>query len=45
MEDGVTLRADVFKPNVAGRYPVILCAGPYAKGLRFRMASAAPGAA
>lgn len=36
MEDGVTLRADIFRPNDDGRYPVILCAGPYGKGLAFQ---------
>ncbi len=36
MDDGVTLRADVFRPAAAGRYPVILSAGPYAKGLSFQ---------
>ncbi len=35
MDDGVTLRADVFRPDDDGRYPVILCAGPYGKGLHF----------
>ena len=33
MEDGVVLRADVFRPAGAGKYPVILSYGPYAKGL------------
>jgi uncharacterized protein len=36
MEDGVVLRADVFYPVAAGRYPVILSYGPYAKGLAFQ---------
>jgi predicted acyl esterase len=36
MEDGVTLRADVFRPTESGRYPVILSYGPYAKGLAFQ---------
>ena len=35
MDDGVTLRADVFRPDDDGRHPVILCAGPYGKGLHF----------
>jgi predicted acyl esterase len=35
MPDGVVLRADVFRPEVPGRYPVILSMGPYAKGLAF----------
>jgi len=35
MDDGLTLRADVFRPIEDGRYPVILTYGPYAKGLHF----------
>ena len=35
MEDGIVLRADVFRPLAAGTYPVILSYGPYAKGLAF----------
>ncbi|HEV7801047.1 MAG TPA: CocE/NonD family hydrolase [Burkholderiales bacterium] len=34
-DDGVVLRADVFRPIGDGRYPVILSYGPYAKGLHF----------
>jgi uncharacterized protein len=36
MDDGLVLRADVFRPIAAGRYPVILSYGPYAKGLAFQ---------
>ena len=36
MDDGVVLRADVFRPIPAGRYPVILTYGPYGKGLAFQ---------
>ena len=36
MDDGVVLRADVFRPVAAGRYPAILSYGPYAKGLAFQ---------
>ena len=36
MDDGVVLRADVFRPMDKGRYPVILSYGPYAKGLAFQ---------
>ena len=36
MDDGIVLRADVFRPLVAGRYPVILSYGPYGKGLAFQ---------
>jgi len=35
-DDGVILRADVFRPIGDGKYPVILSYGPYAKGLDFR---------
>jgi predicted acyl esterase len=36
MDDGLVLRADVFRPPRDGRYPVILTYGPYAKGLAFQ---------
>jgi uncharacterized protein len=36
MDDGVTLRADVFRPDGPGQHPVILTYGPYAKGLAFQ---------
>jgi uncharacterized protein len=36
MEDGLVLRADIFRPVAEGRYPVILTYGPYAKGLAFQ---------
>jgi predicted acyl esterase len=36
MDDGIVLRADVFRPMAEGRYPVILTYGPYAKGLAFQ---------
>ena len=36
MDDGVVLRADVFRPIAEGKYPVILSYGPYAKGLAFQ---------
>jgi len=36
MDDGLVLRADVFRPARAGRYPVLLSYGPYAKGLAFQ---------
>jgi uncharacterized protein len=36
MDDGVALRADVFRPLADRRYPVILSYGPYAKGLAFQ---------
>jgi predicted acyl esterase len=36
MDDGMALRADVFRPSDEGRYPVIAAYGPYAKGLTFQ---------
>jgi predicted acyl esterase len=36
MDDGLVLKADVFRPPKAGKYPVILTYGPYAKGLSFQ---------
>jgi len=36
MDDGVVLRADVFRPD-DGSHPVILSYGPYAKGLAFQV--------
>src|SRR3974390_2849071 len=38
MDDGVVLRADVFRPPGDGKYPVILSYGPYAKGLSMQEA-------
>jgi len=35
-DDGVVLRADVFRPLGEGKHPVILSYGPYAKGLEFK---------
>jgi predicted acyl esterase len=35
MDDGVVLRADVFRPPDDARVPVILSYGPYGKGLHF----------
>lgn len=31
VRDGTTLRANVFRPEAEGRYPVLLCAQPYGK--------------
>ena len=36
MDDGLVLRADVFRPNERGKFPVIMTYGPYAKGLSFQ---------
>lgn len=32
MDDGLQLRADIFRPTGRGRYPLLLSHGPYAKG-------------
>ena len=36
MNDGIVLRADVFRPDDGGRYGAILTYGPYGKGLSFQ---------
>ena len=36
VRDGLILKADVFRPNKPGRYPVIMTYGPYGKGLAFQ---------
>ncbi len=36
MEDGVVLRAEVFRPLEDGRYPVLMSYGPYGKWLVFQ---------
>ncbi|MPZ44261.1 MAG: CocE/NonD family hydrolase, partial [Betaproteobacteria bacterium] len=36
MDDGLVLRADVFRPIAEGRYPAIVSYGPYGKGLAFQ---------
>jgi uncharacterized protein len=36
MDDGVVLRADVYRPTSEAQFPVILSYGPYAKGLSFQ---------
>lgn len=36
VDDGLQLRADVYRPDDDGQYPVILSYGPYAKGLAFQ---------
>jgi uncharacterized protein len=35
MDDGVVLRADVYRPVKSGKYPVIMTYGPYGKWLHF----------
>lgn len=36
MDDGVVLRADVYRPCASGNFPVLLSYGPYGKGLAFQ---------
>jgi hypothetical protein len=36
MDDGLVLRADVFRPVTEGKYPAIVSYGPYGKGLAFQ---------
>jgi uncharacterized protein len=36
MDDGLVLRADVFRPDGEGGFPAILSYGPYGKGLAFQ---------
>ncbi|MFT5181946.1 MAG: putative acyl esterase [Alphaproteobacteria bacterium] len=36
MEDGVVLRADIYRPDDGGAHPVIISYGPYAKWLHFK---------
>ncbi len=36
MDDGLVLRADVYRPIEQGRYAVLLSYGPYGKGLSFQ---------
>lgn len=41
MDDGIVLRADVYRPIKPGRYPVLMSHGPYAKGLSMQFGYAA----
>jgi predicted acyl esterase len=36
MDDGIVLRADIFRPVIERRHPIVLSYGPYAKGLSFQ---------
>ena len=36
MDDGIVIRADVFRPREEDRYPALFSYGPYAKGLTFQ---------
>src|SRR5260221_3452526 len=35
LEDGLVVRADVYRPIAAGKYPVLMSYGPYGKWLHF----------
>ena len=35
MDDGIVLRADIYRPVAEGNYPVIMTYGPYGKWLHF----------
>lgn len=37
VDDGLILRADIYRPIEEGKYPVILTYGPYGKGLPFQV--------
>ncbi len=39
MDDGVVLRANVFRPDDEASHPVLLSYGPYGKDLAFRRAT------
>jgi predicted acyl esterase len=36
MDDGLVLRADVFRSDGEAKYPALLSYGPYGKGLAFQ---------
>ncbi|MDN4592183.1 peptidase S15 [Xenophilus aerolatus] len=36
MDDGLVLRADIYRPQGTSRHPVLMTHGPYAKGLSFQ---------
>jgi len=36
MNDGIILRADIFRPIKSGKYPSLISYGPYGKGLSFQ---------
>ena len=36
MDDGIVLRADVYRPIADGKYPALVSYGPYGKGLAFQ---------
>jgi hypothetical protein len=36
MDDGIVLRADVFRPDTTAPVPVVMTSGPYGKGVRYQ---------
>ncbi|MBN8920464.1 MAG: CocE/NonD family hydrolase [Rhizobiales bacterium] len=36
MDDGVVIRADVYRPRTPGPVPVVMTSGPYGKGVRYQ---------
>lgn len=36
MDDGIALRADLFRPEGSGKVPVIMTLGPYGKGVKYQ---------
>jgi putative CocE/NonD family hydrolase len=36
MDDGLVIRADVYRPKTKGRVPVIMTSGPYGKGVKYQ---------
>ncbi|MSO81215.1 MAG: CocE/NonD family hydrolase [Alphaproteobacteria bacterium] len=36
MDDGVVLRADVYRPDTTARVPVVMAGGPYGKGVKYQ---------
>ena len=36
MDDGLVLRANIYRPDQGGKYPTIMALGPYCKGIRFQ---------
>lgn len=35
MDDGITIRYDVYRPDAEGQFPAIITYGPYSKGMHF----------
>jgi uncharacterized protein len=36
MDDGLVIRADVYRPKAKGPVPVIMTFGPYGKGVKYK---------